>query len=403
MKPTSLRQLTLIWLVWAVVLISFMAFASARFAPSRPDDALVWTANETSRRSLEGKIYLLEPFLNWLVAWDSEYYLSIATVGYDDPALGTFTASDGQAYSRASAFFPGYPFVIRGLALPLGLAGLTPIAAATAAGVLISLLGTLAGMVALYDLARQHGGEEGGIRTAWAMLIFPSSLFFAVVYTEGLFVGLAFGSLALLRRRQWLLAAALAAFATWTRAIGGVLVVPLLLTWAYDTWRAPQRTAMLPYLPLSLLPVAAYALWRLAYGHPFEVVEAEYFGNGLLNLGKTLDAWGQILQRASEVPETATIVIMNLGAAALAFASCVVCARRYPTLALFGALALLVPFTGGWTSTQSTLRYVLVVPTLWIMLGSLCRSVVFHYGWSLLGILLLGMNAFLFSFDFWVA
>lgn len=52
-----------------------------------------------------------------------------------------------------------------------------------------------------------------------------------MVHTEGLFAGLAFGSLAMIRRRRWLFAALLAAGATLTRAVGGALVIPLAVAW----------------------------------------------------------------------------------------------------------------------------------------------------------------------------
>lgn len=68
---------------------------------------------------------------------------------------------------------------------------------------------------------------SGGVLSA----DFPSGFFLAQVYTEGLFVGLAFSSLALLRKERFGWAALLAVLATFTRAAGVLLVVPLLLSW----------------------------------------------------------------------------------------------------------------------------------------------------------------------------
>jgi len=93
--------------------------------------------------------------------------------------------------------------------------------------------------------------------------------------------------------------------------------------------------------------------------------------------------------------------MMNLGAVALAILSLFVCLRRYPLLALFGFMALFIPLTSGWTGTNSAFRYVLAVPTLWVMLGRFSRSQVFERSWTVFSVLLLAMNAFLFSFDFW--
>ena len=116
-------------------------------------------------------------------------------------------------------FFPVYPNLFRVLAFLLSVFRLNPIATASIAGVLISLLGTLAGLLALWDMARGQLGEEGAWRAAFYLLVFPTSFFLAMVYTEGLFVGLVFGSLVLVRRGHWLWASVLAALAAGTRAV----------------------------------------------------------------------------------------------------------------------------------------------------------------------------------------
>lgn len=401
MSGRSLRMLFFIWLGWSVVIIGYMALTTTRYIPSRPDEALSWSAQETRRDSLEDNPYLLDPFLNSQVAWDSEYYLAIATTGYDDPDISTVTVN-GETFSKSYAFFPAYPFAMKVLRAPLTLFGLTPIAASTLAGVIISLLGTLGGMVALYDITRDELGEDGGIRTAFLMLIFPASFFFATVYTEGMFVGLAFGSLALMRRNRFIPAAILAMFATWTRAVGGVLLVPLGIYWLLSILKKDSdKRHHLIQLPFLALPLVAYGIFRLANGHAFEAVEIEWFGNRLFDFELTASAWSQFIERAQTEPQSTAWLIMNLGAVALAVVSMFVCLRRYPMLALFGFAALLIPLTSGWTGSNSAFRYVLAAPTLWVMLGKFSRSQIFERTWTVFSVLLLAINAFLFSFDFW--
>src|SRR5574341_528415 len=233
---TSLRNLVLLWLSWAIILIAFQKIAGERFQPQRPDLVLQWTPSETRASSQNDQPYLLDPVLNEQVSWDSEFYLSIATVGYEDPDVRTLRprsdtgTTDERLLSLNYAFFPLYPLAMRLVTWPLRLVGIAPIAASAIAGVTISLLGTFAGMLALHDLTNEELGEEGGLRTAFYLLIFPTGFFLAQVYTEGLFIGLAFGSLALTRRKQWVAAAVLAALATWTRAVGAALVIPLALS-----------------------------------------------------------------------------------------------------------------------------------------------------------------------------
>ena len=245
--------------------------------------------------------------MNNQVSWDSEFYLSIATVGYDDPEVRIVETPRGD-FSMSYAFFPLYPYLMKIVRLPLLLLpGVTPIGASALAGVIISLLGTLAGMVALYDIARVHLSERAATFAAYSLLIFPSGFFLAQVYTEGLFVGLAFPCLALARRKQFLLAAALAALATWTRSVGIFLLLPLAWEWL-TMWRAaggrmPPERRMLLNSAVLLLPIAAYLLWQASVGVAFDAVQTTWFGRGFLNFEDL--SWGW--ERAVEAVQTGEV------------------------------------------------------------------------------------------------
>ena len=249
MNRKAFRKIVLIWLAWALLVIGFQALATARFKPVFPDRAQDWTTSYTNLSTYQvDRPYLLEPFMNNQVCWDSEYYISIALGGYDDPKVPHLTPYgsttvwqdgmllggnlyNGQSLSLNYAFFPFYPWVMWVFIQPLKLIGLNLTATATLAGVIVSALGALLGMLALYDLTLDSLGEEGAMRAAFYLLIFPTGFFLIQVYTEGLFVGLAFSCLAMLRRGKWLPAALLGAAATLTRAVGVALIIPMALTW----------------------------------------------------------------------------------------------------------------------------------------------------------------------------
>ncbi|HEX2906289.1 MAG TPA: hypothetical protein VHO69_05470, partial [Phototrophicaceae bacterium] len=266
------------------------------------------------------------------------------------------------------------------------------------------LLGTLAAMLALYDLTRDELAEAGGLRAAFYLVIFPSGFFLAQVYTEGLFVGLAFSALALLRRKQLLLAGLLAAFATWTRAAGGLLVVPLALAWLGivrgDGLKLNRK--MILNTVSVLLPVAAYLLWNAALGTQFRTVEDGFFGRGLLLIERSWRTWIQTLQSLNQNPPPTTVYyLLELGGLALALVACLVTLRRYPGVALFGLGVLVLSVTS--SIPQSMIRYVLAVPSVYIFLARLGRSTVFDRGWTTISVLLMGLLATLFTFDLWVA
>ncbi|MCB9455053.1 MAG: hypothetical protein H6671_03590 [Anaerolineaceae bacterium] len=406
LKQPHLRNLLFTWLVWAVIVIGFPVLLDTRLELKRPDRALSWTPNETARNSQNGKIYLLDPFMNRQVSWDSEFYLSIATVGYDDPAISVVDIPGGERLSKNYAFFPMYPYTIRIVRFPLQIFGLTPIATSTLAGVLVSLVGAFFGMLALFDLARAELEESGAYRAVFYLLIFPTGFFLAQVYTEGLFIALAFGSLALARRKQLFWAALLAAFATWTRALGAVLIIPLALAWLDETggWRNFRFStqALLRGL-LVLVPVLAYAVWYITLGVQHSLVEDHWFGRSFLDMERfsagVQFAVEQIMDGGN--PQMRAYYLLEFFGVGLAIVACLATLRRYPGVALFGLLGLAITITTG--APQSLIRYVLVVPSIYIFLSRLGRNTAFDRGWTVFSILLLGMQLMLFSVDMWVA
>ncbi|MCL4250833.1 MAG: hypothetical protein KJ065_21965 [Anaerolineae bacterium] len=404
---SSVRTIVLIWLLWSVTIIGFQTIVQNRFQPNRPDRALEWTPNETARNSQNDKPYLVDPFMNNQVSWDSEFYLSIGTVGYDDPNVRLVTTPEGE-FSMNYAFFPFYPLMIRVVRAPLTLFGLSPIGASTLAGVIISLVGTLAAMLALYDMTRDELEERGGVRAAFYLLVFPSSFFLAQVFAEGLFLGLAFGSLALLRRDRFLHAALLAGLATWTRTIGAVLVIPLALSWlGLVDWRSfkPRRPVQTLLLRAALVftPVVAYLIWQAALGHQFQLVEENWFGRTAFDFKRFLDGTQYALEQFFNGSNMQMRVYFGIEFAAVIFAlvSCVLVVRRYPALAIFGVLAVLIPLTSG--APQSLVRYVLAVPAMYITLSRWGQHEVFDRAWTVFGVLLLSLLTALFTFDMWVA
>jgi hypothetical protein len=303
--------------------------------------------------------------------------------------------------------------MIRLLSLPLSLLGLTPMATAALAGVIISMLGTLAAMLALFELAQSELGEAGGLRAAFYLLIFPSGFFLAEVYTEGLFVGLAFTSLALLYRghRGW--AAVLAVMATFTRAVGVLLLIPLLLSWIEEgewmeldlEWRQlyfrglPWRA--IGHALVVFAPVLAFQLWRVSYyGLAFGRVEAEFFGRGFLSLGSTYFAWSEALEALfGSNPQTAAYYAVEVGAIILGFTACIFWLRRQPGIAWFGLLVVILSFTSG--PAQGMHRYILAAPPVFLFLSHLGRKPAFDRVWTLVSILVMGIMATMYIFDMW--
>ena len=424
-RPT--RVIVLIWLAWGMIVIAFQALATARLVPQFPDRAQEWTTKFTGKGYQKVHVYLLNPFMNDQVAWDSEYYLSIAIGGYDDPRSPHLTAQGNvvtypqgirvaDSVSSNYAFFPLYPLMIRVLAFPLRVFGLDPIATATLAGVLISALGTLFGMLALFDLTRDTLGEEGALRAAFYLIVFPTGFFLVQVYTEGLFVGLAFGSLAMLKRQHWLPAALLAVAATMTRAVGVALVIPMLITWIRAgewtdlvlQWRQinqkrfPFRSLARGLLACS--PVLMFLIWRFSYlGLNFRHIEDKIYGRGVLQFGKAFSLWSEAFwsMLAGTNPQHTAYYLTEFLGFAIGVVACILTIKTHPEIGWFSIAVVLISWGSG--PAQGIHRYILGAPAVFITLARWGNNPVFDRAWTTLSLLLMGLLAMLFAFNMWVA
>ncbi len=405
-----IRLIVAIWAIWAVCLIGFQEIVVARVEPERPDFVLGWTETETGIRRLGGRPYLAEPVFNSHIAFDSEYYLSIATVGYDDAEVPQYIPPRGSMVPLNYAFMPAYPFAMRVVAAPARALGMEPITASAFAGVAVSLVAALGAMLALHVLARPTLGDDGGIRAATYLLIFPTGFFLAQVYSEALFLAASFGALAFLAAGRPLPAGALAIVAVLTRPVGLALVVAIgigfalwVIRWRREGSGSPSAAAWASWAFAIVGPVAAYAIWATSsMGRAFEVVQREYFGRGLLNLETAWDGWSRAIgEFGTSLPQTQVYYALEVVAVVGAAIACIWALRRWPAAAAFGLATLAVSLASG--EPQGMVRYVLAIPPIFLGLARLGDHPAFDRGWSLASVLLMALLAALYSVDFWVA
>jgi len=469
MKKTAFRNIFLIWLAWALLVIGFQAWATARIQPQWPDRAQPWTETYTVPTIYQvGRPYLVEPFMNDQVCWDSEYYIGIAIGGYDDPKVPHLTPLGestywqdgmlvggeryvGESLSLSYAFFPLYPWTMWLFIQPLKLFGLNLVAMASLAGVIVSALGALAAMLALYDLTSDSLGEDGAMRAAFYLIIFPTGFFLVQVYTEGLFVGLAFGCLAMLKRGKWLPAALLGAAATLTRAVGVALIIPMALTWfrtgdwldidlewrqIYYWWKESWRAMFLAVrkavravfgvhkpddpdwawlrkelvvvvsfgkMLLAFSPLITYLIWKFSpLGLNFDIVETNYFGRGLLDFGSAFYNWSTAFSSMfAGIPERTAYFLTEFIGLAIGVTTCVACIKHYPEISWFSLAVLIISWGSG--PAQGIIRYILGAPAVFVILAKWGKNTVFDRAWTIASLLLMGMLAALFAFNFWVA
>ncbi len=186
--------------------------------------------------------------------WDGLWYKLIAEQGYDG-APGFEGGS--LAYP---AFFPLLPWLMRLGSDVFGVATET-------AGWAIANASFLAALVVLYRLVALDFDRTVARRAVVALAVFPTSFFFAAVYTESLFLLLAVGALYAARRGVWFTAGALGLLAALTRSQGVFLLLPFaVLLWQQfgPTLRTPRRwPSVLPSALFACLPVLGPIIFGL--------------------------------------------------------------------------------------------------------------------------------------------
>ena len=414
---THIRNLVLLWLSWAIILSAYQIYVSWRMVPQGPDYGLSWTPSNTTEPDQNQYRDPIQAFITQHHGWDSEYYLSIAMHGYNDPAmraipenyswnnpLTSTNAEHPEWISMNYAFFPFYPFMIRLFSYPLNLFPIQPFDAAVLAGVLVSLLGTLAAMIAIYDIAKDQLQTSGAMRAAFYLLIWPASIFLAQVYTEGLFLGLSFAAIALSKRNKWIPAAILAAAATWTRASGALLIIPMCWYWwksgCFKQLFEEFNLKKIATLLLVISPAIAYGIWNLIYGQPFHIIETNFFSRNLLAIRQT---WGTF--HAQVLPaitgnnlQSKAYYLLECFGILFGFGASFALLKRYPGIAIYSLALILFSLTTG--PIQGMHRYVMGAPVIFLLPALWGKHEVFDRAWSLANILLMGVLAAIFSYGF---
>lgn len=201
-------------------------------------------------------------FTRLYARFDSGWYLGISH-GYMSPSSGR------PNWLAEWAFFPLYSLILHPISLVLT-ALRVPTNTDILAGVIVSYVALFGALVYLYRLVAAELSFAVARRSIFYIAIFPASIFFSVVYPESLFLLLCVAAFYHGRRRQWLIAGLLAAFAVLTRPQGLFLIAPLALEFI-AAWRAREDgdTGLLKrlnglWLGLPLVALGGYALYSHA-------------------------------------------------------------------------------------------------------------------------------------------
>jgi hypothetical protein len=179
----------------------------------------------------------------WLNPWttyDSYWYLTIATSGYE---------------ANTTAFFPLYPAILKILGHDF--------LSMAIAGVIFSHVAFLVALVLIFRLTEKEHGSTIAHITTWTICFFPSAAFWGAVYTESLFLALLAGTFLAVRNKRWLLCSILAAAAAFTRNPGVLLAIALYLEIRKDqpTLKAQLAKWYVPFAPLLAFGIVQVFYW----------------------------------------------------------------------------------------------------------------------------------------------
>ena len=141
--------------------------------------------------------YLSNPYFWSWANFDGEHYVNIARLGY----------ANGE-----QAFFPLYPLVIKFFG------------GSILSALLISNFCFLFSLIGLYKLIRLDYSEKIAKLTIILLLLFPTSFYFASVYTESLFLALVVWSFYFFRNKKFFAGIVFGSLSSLTRVIG---IIPI--------------------------------------------------------------------------------------------------------------------------------------------------------------------------------
>lgn len=337
--------------------------------------------------------YLKNPYF-W--AWgnfDGEHYVSIAMRGY----------GFGER-----AFFPLYSILISFFGKVFG----GSLASFNFSGILISLISFFVGLIGFYKLVRLDYSERIARISTILLLLFPTSFYFAGIYTESLFFVLAVWSLYFARRGKWSRAVVFGIFLTATRFVGLIIFPVILIEWFTQSRKEKNFLKTFPFLTLTIpAGLLAYMYYlQKTIGNAFAFyTELSNFGQQRSSHLITLP---QVYYRYifEILPNLHTVFFPVIFTTIFEFAIGVI----YLLISLFAFFKIrlsyaafiffgyLIPtFSGSFSSLP---RYVLVLFPVFILFGLIgSKSKVFLFLFEGISFILLIVSFSLFARGYWIS
>jgi len=336
-----------------------------------------------------GEAYTKPDFWQALSQWDGEWYLKIATEGYQ---------WNGPTVQSAVVFWPLYPALgkITGMVVGNLHWGF----------LVVTTLSFFFFLYFLYRLTLLDFSEQIAERAIIYAAVFPGAFVLGAFYSEATAFALAVAAFYYARRGRWGWAVALGFFASLTRLPGVAILFPI----AYEYWRQKGirwQALALGIIPLGTLAFAVY-IWQLT-GSPWTIFTAEetaWFRG-------SVPPWEQVyvaLDRALW-PRTHYIVAVNLldaGSILLSIGMTIWVLAKMPATywlysvpVLIGALSITMDPSKA-PPTASVTRFLMAIFPTYIALAQIARHALIDQSIRWTFAILMGVFAIYFFSHAWV-
>jgi Gpi18-like mannosyltransferase len=302
----------------------------------------------------------------YLLRWDAAWYATILNEGYK------YNGND--LVQQSVVFYPFYPLVAKALTIFTGIDGLLAL-------VVVSNVAAALSVLLLFKYVRQDHGDELALLTIAFLSFFPTSLFLSAGYTESLTLLLILCCFMLLKRKQFILAAAFAGLASATRSTGLVLM-PVIIWELWCKFATDYRRFVGYALFCSILATSGLGLYMLYLGivfdSPFAFATdqaAWEVGNGGIghNFISAVLLKGFFFFNRHYFPQPFDVGFFLL------FLTLILVHRRWlpSSLYLFALGVLMLPYltrTGGHERFLSLARYILLAFPVFMVMAKLCKN-----------------------------
>lgn len=315
-------------------------------------------------------------FLKSFSNWDGGHFLGIAQFGYVE--------------KFQYAFFPLYPLSIKLVKFITG--------NYLYAGILISVIATLLGLLVLYRLILLDFDKKFAEKVIIAMLFFPTSFYFITAYSEGLFFLMVVSTFYFLRQKKLILATIFASLASATRLAGLAVVLGLIFE-VIITSKITRKNWFVFLAPLGFLIYCWYLYNQTGDFFYFTVAELHWQRNitiPVLSFWETIKNLSQsgFINHNFNAFLDLIFAVFGIGLAFRSF--------RFlpPSMSIYFFVSVLLPL---FTPTLSSMpRFLLPIFPIFVLLAfNKNKYIIFAY--LLISILLLSVFSVLFVNGYWVS